>query len=56
MINSAGQNWIVRFVKLDSPVFLDRIELNTKELGFQGLIDISPPLPLSTQKSVGEVF
>jgi hypothetical protein len=40
--NSTGQNQIVRFAKLDSPVFLDRAELNTKELGLQALINISP--------------
>jgi hypothetical protein len=48
--NSAGQNWTVRFAKLDSPVFSDRTELNTKELDLQALIDISPPLSLSTKK------
>jgi hypothetical protein len=51
--NSAGQNWIVRFAKPDSPVFPDRVELNTKELGLQALIDISPPLSLSTKKFWG---
>jgi hypothetical protein len=50
MISSAGQNRIVWFTKSDSLVFSDRIELNTKELSFQALIDISPPLSLSTQK------
>jgi hypothetical protein len=49
MISSAGQNRVVRFTKSDNPVFPDRIELNTKELSFQALIDISPPLSLSTQ-------
>jgi hypothetical protein len=62
MISSAGQNWIVQFAKPDSPVFSDRTELNTKffhtelntkELNFQALIDISPPLSLSTQKVLG---
>jgi hypothetical protein len=48
--NFAGQNQAVRFAKLDSPVFLDRIELNTKELDLQALIDISPTLSLSTKK------
>jgi hypothetical protein len=50
---SAGQNWTVRFAKLDSPVFPDRTELNTKELGIQALIDISPPLSLSTKRCWG---
>jgi hypothetical protein len=50
MISSARQNRIVWFTKSDSLVFSDRIELNTKELSFQSLIDISPPLSLSTQK------
>jgi hypothetical protein len=49
MINSTGQNRMVRFAKLNSPVFPDRTELNTNELGFQALIYISPPLSLSTQ-------
>jgi hypothetical protein len=49
MKNSAGQNRIVWFAKSDSSVFSDRIELNTKELGLQVLIDISPPLSLSTK-------
>jgi hypothetical protein len=53
MISSAGQNQIVRFVKSDSPVFSDRTELNTKEVSFQALIDISPPLSLSAQKVLG---
>jgi hypothetical protein len=53
MKNFAGQNRIVRFAKPDSPVFPDRIELNTKELGLQALIDISPPLSLSTKKVLG---
>jgi hypothetical protein len=43
------------WAKSDSPFFLDRTELNTKELGLQALIDISPPFSLST-KNVGEVF
>jgi hypothetical protein len=51
--NSTGQNWTVRFAKPDSPVFSDRTELNTKELGLQDLIDISPPLLLSTKKCWG---
>jgi hypothetical protein len=51
MINSTGQNWIVRFTKPDNPFF--QIEQNTKELGVQALIDISPPLSLSTQKVLG---
>jgi hypothetical protein len=46
MINSARQNQIVQF-------FLDRTELNIKELSFQALIDISSPLSLSTQKVLG---
>jgi hypothetical protein len=53
MKNSAGQNWIVRFTKPDSPIFLDRTELNTKELDLQALIDISPTLSLSTKKCWG---
>jgi hypothetical protein len=44
---------IVRFAKLDNPVFLDRTKLNRKELSFQALIGISPPLSLSTQKLLG---
>jgi hypothetical protein len=52
MINSTGQNRIVRFTKPNSPVFLDRTEQNTKELGLQALIDISP-LSLSTKKVLG---
>jgi hypothetical protein len=40
---------------LDSPIFPDRAELNTKELVLQALIDISPPLSLST-KNIGHVF
>jgi hypothetical protein len=51
--NSAGQNRIVRFAKLGSPIFSDRVELNTKELVIQALIDISPPLSLSTKKYWG---
>ncbi len=50
---SAGQNRTVQFAKLDSLVFPDRTELNTKELGLQALIDISPPLSLSTKKCWG---
>jgi hypothetical protein len=50
---SAGQNRIVQFAKLDSLIFLDRIELNKKELGLQALIDISPPLSLSTKRCWG---
>jgi hypothetical protein len=38
------------WAKLDSPVFPDRTKLNRKELGLQVLIDISPPLSLSTKK------
>jgi hypothetical protein len=53
MKNYAGQNWIIRFAKPDSPVFLDRIELNTKELGRDALIDISPLLSLRTKKCWG---
>jgi hypothetical protein len=41
------------WAKSDSPVFLDRTKLNTKELGLQVLIDISPPLSLSTKKVWG---
>jgi hypothetical protein len=48
--NSTGQNRTVRFAKLGSPIFPDKTELNTKELGLQALIDISPPLSLSTKK------
>jgi hypothetical protein len=55
MKNYARQNLIVRFAKLDSPVFLDRKELNTKELDLQALINISP-LYHEAQKSLGEVF
>jgi hypothetical protein len=51
--NSTGQNQIVWFTKSDSPVFLDKRELNTKELGTQDLIDISPPLSLRTKKYWG---
>jgi hypothetical protein len=50
---SAGQNRTVQFAKLDSLVFPDRIELNKKELGLQALIDISPPLSLSTKRCWG---
>jgi hypothetical protein len=53
MISSARQNRIVWFANPDSPIFPDRTELNTMELSFQALIDISPPLPLSTQKVLG---
>jgi hypothetical protein len=53
MINFARQNRIVWFAKLDSSVFPDRTELNTKELGLEALIDISPPLSLSTKKCWG---
>jgi hypothetical protein len=41
------------FAKPDSPVFPDITELNTKELGLHTLIDISPPLSLSTKKCWG---
>jgi hypothetical protein len=51
--NSTGQNQTVQFVKPDSPIFSDRTKLNTKELGLQALIDISPPLSLSTKKCWG---
>jgi hypothetical protein len=51
--NSAGQNQIVQFAKPDNSVFLDRTELNTKELSLHTLIDISPPLSLSTKKCWG---
>jgi hypothetical protein len=51
--NSAGQNQIVRFAKLDSPIFPDRTKLNTKELDLQALIDISPPLSLRNKKCWG---
>jgi hypothetical protein len=51
--NSAGQNQIVRFAKSDSLIFPDTAGLNTKELGLQALIDISPPLSLSTKKCRG---
>jgi hypothetical protein len=44
------------WVKPDSLVFPDRIELNTKELDLQALIDISPPLSLSTKKCWGGVL
>jgi hypothetical protein len=54
--NSAGQNWTVRFAKPDSPIFSDITELNTKELGLQALIDISPPLSLSTKKCWGDLL
>jgi hypothetical protein len=40
------------WAKPDSLIFLDRTELNTKELGL-ALIDISPPLSLSTKKCWG---
>jgi hypothetical protein len=50
MKNSTVQNRIVRFVKPDSPVYPNRIELNTKELCLQALIDIYLPLSLSTKK------
>jgi hypothetical protein len=56
MKNSAGQNRIVWFIKPGSPVFSDRTELNTKELGLQTLIVISPPLSLGTQKVLGRSF
>jgi hypothetical protein len=51
--NSTGQNQTVQFVKPDSQIFSDRTKLNTKELGLQALIDISPPLSLSTKKCWG---
>jgi hypothetical protein len=41
------------FGKTGQSIFLDRTELNTKELGLQALIDISPPLSLSTKKCWG---
>jgi hypothetical protein len=47
---SAGQNRIVWFAKLDSPVFPNRAEPNTKELELQALIDISPPFVIKHQK------
>jgi hypothetical protein len=50
--NSAGQNRTVRFAKLDSFVFPDRTD-QKKELGLQALINLPPPLSLSTQKEVG---
>jgi hypothetical protein len=53
MINPAEQNRIVQFAKPDSPFFLDRTELNTKEVDLQYLIDISPSLSLSTKKCWG---
>jgi hypothetical protein len=48
--NPAGQNRTIRFAKSGSPVFPDKTEVNTKELGLQDLIDISPHLSLSTKK------
>jgi hypothetical protein len=51
--NSAGQNQIVQFVKPDNSVFLDRTELNTKELSLHTLIDISPPFVIKHQKVLG---
>jgi hypothetical protein len=42
--NFAEQNQIVQFFRQDIT------ELNTKVLGLQALIDISPPLSLSTKK------
>jgi hypothetical protein len=53
MKNSAGQNWIVQFAKPNSLVFPDRTELNTKELGLQALIDISPSFVIKHQKVLG---
>jgi hypothetical protein len=41
------------WTKLDSLVFSDRIELRIKELCLQALIDLLPPLSLSTKKSWG---
>jgi hypothetical protein len=54
--NSTRQNQIVWFAKPDSPVFSNRAELNTKELGLQALIDISPPLSLITKKCWGHLL
>jgi hypothetical protein len=54
--NSARQNRTVRFAKPNSLVFSDKTELNTKELGLQALIDISPLLLLSTKKCWGGVL
>jgi hypothetical protein len=51
--NYVGQNWKIRFIKSDSLIFPDRIELNTKELVLQALIDISPSLSLSFKKYLG---
>jgi hypothetical protein len=51
--NSAGQNRIVWFAKLDSPVFPNRAEPNTKELDLQALIDISSSFVIKHQKVLG---
>jgi hypothetical protein len=45
--NSAGQNQTIQFFQT---------EQIKAELRLQTLIDSSPPLSLSTKKSIGEVF
>jgi hypothetical protein len=47
------QNRMLWFAKLDSPVFPDRTEWKNRELGVQALIDLSPPLSLTTKKMSG---
>jgi hypothetical protein len=50
---SGLQNRTVQLVEPDSLVFPNRTELSTKEIDIQALIDISPPLSLSTKKCWG---